>query len=397
MRSQARDDPSVLLGATRETKSTAPCVVIDKVADHRLYWVALNLVLGDNLGPAQRIAESFNPVEEAFRAGPEALQSLGLSEAQAERLSSDEILDEAARDLAFAEKKGIVVLLREDEGYPPLLREIYDPPRVLMCAGRTEVLSRPGVSIVGSRHPSPYGRAVAERLGRDLAVRGLIVTSGLALGIDAAAHWGALRGGRTVAVLGSGLNVPYPKENTKLMEKIVANDGAVVSEFALSALPLGFHFPLRNRIISGLSQALIVVEATRKSGSLISARFALEQNREVMAVPGNISSELSAGANGLIQAGAKLVQGWEDVAAELSPPLRDELLAQAAVRGDVREEPGAEGAKILALLREDGLTDIDDLVERAGCSISELLTILLDLELKGWILQHPGKRYQRRP
>jgi DNA processing protein len=383
--------------ALGETRQAVPRVVLDKVADHRVYWVALNLVLGDCLGPAQRVAARFVPLEEAFRAGPAVLRGLGLSEAQAARLSSAGLLDEAARELERIEKKGIALLLRDDAAYPPYLREIFDPPPVLMCAGRSEVLGRPGVSIVGSRRPSPYGRAVAERLGRDLAERGLIVTSGLALGIDAAAHWGALRGGRTVGVLGSGLDVPYPKENKKLMDKIVDGGGAVVSEYPLGAKPLAFHFPLRNRIISGLSLALVVVEATRKSGSLISARLALEQNREVMAVPGSVSSELSAGTHGLIQAGAKLVQDWTDVAAELPPPLRDELLAQSAGRGEVRPAPDAEGARILALLREDGLTDIDELGERSGRSISELLAALLDLELKGWILQHPGKRFQRRP
>jgi len=367
------------------------------VADHRLYWLALNLVLGDNLGPAQRVAERFVPLEEAFGAGPAALRGLGLSEAQAERLSSASLLDDAARELERVEKKGIALLLREDADYPPYLREIYDPPPLLMCAGRVDALSRPGVSVVGSRRPSPYGRAVAERLGRDLAARGLVVTSGLALGIDAAAHWGALRSGRTAAVLGSGLNVPYPKENAKLMETIVANGGAVVSEYALDAPPLAFHFPLRNRIISGLSRALVVVEAARRSGSLISARLALEQNREVMAVPGNVSSELSAGTNALIQAGAKLVRDWTDVAAELPPPLRDELLASEAGGGEDRPEPGPEAARVLALLREDALADIDELVERTGRSVSEVLTALLDLELKGWVLSHPGKRFQRRP
>jgi DNA processing protein len=357
-------------GAACEKKGAVARVVIDKVADHRVYWVALNLVLGDSLGPAQRIAARFVPLAEAFRAGPSVLRGFGLNEAQAERLSSGKILEEAARELERIEKRDIVLLLRDDPAYPPYLREIY---------------------------ASPYGRAVAERLGRDLAERGLVVVSGLAIGIDAAAHWGALRGGLTTAVLGSGLNVPYPKENKKLMDKIVDSGGAVVTEFPLDAKPLGFHFPLRNRIISGLSMALIVVEATRKSGSLISARFALEQNREVMAVPGNVTSELSAGANLLIQTGAKLVQEWEDVAAELPPPLRDVLLAQAADRGESRSEPSPEGLEILALLREDGLTDIDDLADRSERSISELLTVLLDLELKGWVLQHPGKRFQRRP
>ncbi|MBN2206446.1 MAG: DNA-processing protein DprA [Candidatus Aminicenantes bacterium] len=369
------------------------------MADHRIYWLALNLVLGDNLGPAQRVAERFAPLEEAFRAGTAALRNLGLSAAQAARLSSASTLDQAARDLERAEKKGIALLLREDADYPPDLREIYDPPPLLMCAGRADALSRPGVAVVGSRRPSPYGRAVAERLARDLAGRGLVVTSGLALGIDAAAHWGALRGGRTVAVLGSGLNVPYPKENRKLMETIVAGGGAVVSEFALDAQPLAFHFPLRNRVISGLSRALVVVEAARRSGSLISARLALEQNREVMAVPGNVTSELSAGTNALIQAGAKLVRDWTDVAAELPPPLRDELLAAAAETGggDDRPQPGPESARVLALLREDALAGVDELVERTGCSVSEILTALLDLELKGWVAAHPGQRFQRRP
>lgn len=360
-----------------------------------LYWVALNLVLAEQPSRIKKVFERFTNLPDAFRSPQEELLSIGLDEDEAGELSSPEIFDRAQKEIDRGRKKGYSLLTLEDVEYPAYLREIFDPPGVLYCAGDLEALQGPAVAIVGTRRPSPYGRAVAEKLAEDLASRGVVIVSGLALGIDSIAHWGALKGGRTVAVLGSGLDNIYPRQNRKLFQKIAEN-GAVVSEFPLDAPPFAAHFPRRNRIISGLVQAVIVVEAAAKSGSLITARMALEQNREVMAVPGNVTSDMSKGTNGLIKTGAALVEGWEDVAEELPSPLREKLLGQRT--GETQPLPlmTEQEAEIYRLLKADELTQIDELLDTITCSVSELLALLLNLEIKGLILQSPGKNFQRR-
>ena len=283
----------------------------------------------------------------------------------------------------------------EDAAYPPLLREIYDPPLVLYVSGRPETLAGPAVAIVGARRPTPYGRAVARRLAGDLASRGLVVVSGLARGIDTCAHSGAVEaGGRTVAVLGSGLDEIYPPENRDLAAK-VGETGAVVTELPLGAPPLGFHFPLRNRIISGLATGLVVVEAARQSGSLITARLALEENREVMAVPGNVTSGLSEGTNGLIRSGraARRGLGGRGRGPARPAPRRGPRAAggggagarpygggEGGPRGPARGRGGPRGRPG----RADGPLGL-------GASGT-----LLGLELKGLVVQGPGKNFQRR-
>ncbi|MFC2170252.1 DNA-processing protein DprA [Acidobacteriota bacterium] len=359
------------------------------------YWIALNLVLAENLKAAHKITKRFPNLLGAFNASRKELVALGVEEEIANALTSQEILDQASREIERLRRKKIRIITLEDKDYPSFLREIFDPPCVLYCAGEVAALKEPAVSIVGARQPTPYGRAVAERLALDLASRGIVVVSGLARGIDSIGHWGALKGGKTVAVLGSGLENIYPKENMKLFERII-EDGAVISEFPLESPPLGFHFPLRNRIISGLSHALIVVEAAKKSGSLISARLALEQNREVMAVPGKITSSLSKGTNWLIKNGAKLVEGWEDVAEDLSSPLREQLLSQKGEQIENSPSMNHQEEKIFGLLRPDSEIHIDELVEKSEFSISEMLSILLKLEIKGLISQRPGKYFQRK-
>lgn len=363
--------------------------------DKRKYWVALNLVLSEKLKLAKKVVDRFPLLAEAFQAPKRELFDLGLKEEEVEKISSSRILDQAAREIERLEKKKYSLLTLDDKGYPDALREIFDPPFVLYCAGRVEVLNEPGVSIVGAREHSPYGKAVAEKLAFDLASRGIVIMSGLARGIDSIAHWGALQGGKTIAVLGSGLENIYPRENRSLFQKIMEK-GAVISEFPLDSPPLGSHFPVRNRIISGLCLALVVVEASRKSGSLITAHLALEQNREVMAVPGNVTSELSQGTNWLIKSGAKPVSSWEDVAEELPSPLKERLLSQKEELKVEPQELSAEEKKIFECLQADTLTHIDELVEKTEFSVSELLTLLLHLELKSLILQSPGKYFQRR-
>jgi len=358
-------------------------------------FLALNMALGDRMRWIKKVLTLFPDPLEAFRVPMEDWPAMGVRPSIAARLTEPGLLDRAAEEFDRSVEKGYSLLTLGDVEYPSLLREIFDPPCVLYCLGRADVLGRPMVAVVGSRRPTPYGRGMAERLARDLAGRGIVVASGLALGIDAAAHVGALEGGRTVAVLGSGLDVPYPKSNRKLFDRIAA-DGAVISEFPLGTEPLAIHFPRRNRIISGLAMALVVVEAAEKSGSLISANFALEQGREVCAVPGNATSDLSRGTNGLIKAGAKLAASWEDVAEELPSPFRESLLAQR--KGETAPLPllSAEEASVWGLLSPDTPAHVDELLERTELSISELLTILLGLEMKGAAAEVPGKRYVRR-
>jgi DNA processing protein len=347
-----------------------------------------------NLKSAQKIVHHFPDPAEVFRSSAGALIALGVEREVAAWLASPKILEQARREIELLEKKKYSLLTRDDDDYPGLLREIFDPPCVLYCAGRREVLGEDAVAVIGARRPSAYGRAVSEKLAAELASRGVVVISGMARGIDSQAHWGALKEGKTVAVLGSGLEDIYPPENRKLFSKI-AEKGVVITEYPLDSPPLAFHFPLRNRIISGLSQAVVVVEATRRSGSLITARLALEQNREVMAVPGNITSELSQGTHWLIKAGAKLVESWEDVAEELAPSLKEKLLSQGRGKMEKMPQLDAKEGRIFSALRPDSLIHIDELAENTEFSVSELLAILLSLELKGLIVQSPGKYYQR--
>ncbi len=363
--------------------------------DRRVPWVALNAAVCECPRAARIVLKTFPEVGEVFAAGEEALAALGVRADVARRLAAPGALDAARGELEKLEKKAYSTLTFEDAEYPPLLREIYDPPLVLYVSGRTEALAGPAVSIVGARRPTAYGRAVAHRLAADLASRGLVVVSGFARGIDSCAHTGALESdGRTVAVLGSGLDDIYPPENRPLAAR-VRERGAVVTELPLDAPPLGFHFPLRNRIIAGLGTGLVVVEATRHSGSLITARLALEENREVMAVPGNVTSGLSEGTNGLIRSGARLVGNWEDVAEGLPSPLRDEILARWAEEEPAPALSEAE-AVVLGAVPADAEIHVDELAARTDLSVSELLGTLLGLELKGRIVQNPGKNFQRR-
>ncbi len=363
--------------------------------DRRVPWVALNAAVCEYPRAARIVLKAFPEVDEVFTAGEGALASLGVRADVARRLAAPGALDAARGELEKLEKKAYSILTFEDAGYPPLLREIYDPPLVLYVSGRMEALAGPAVSVVGARRPTAYGRAVARRLAGDLASRGLVVVSGFARGIDSCAHAGALEsGGRTVAVLGSGLDEVYPPENRALAAK-VRESGAVVTEHPLDARPLGFHFPLRNRIIAGLGTGLVVVEASRHSGSLITARLALEENREVMAVPGNVTSGLSDGTNWLIRSGARLVGDWKDVAEGLPAPLRDEVLARQAEEGPAPAVSVSE-ATVLGALPVDAEVHVDALAERTDLSVSELLGTLLGLELKGLVVQNPGKNFQRR-
>jgi DNA processing protein len=290
--------------------------------------------------------------------------------------------------------------------YPERLKEIYDPPPVLWLRGAAHLLSLPSIAVVGTRHPSPYGSAVAEMLSRDLAARGLLIVSGMARGIDTCAHKGALTARvPTVAVWGTGIDVIYPKENKKLAEEILAAGGTIVSEVPMGTFPAPQNFPRRNRIISGLSIGVLVVEASENSGTRVTARCAAEQDRDLYAVPGNVTNKGSWTPNTLIKQGAKLVATWEDVWEDLPSQVRLEL--EAATRVESKPEPAAsllpdpelrkEEAIVLHILRSDESTQIDEILEALETQLtsSEVFTALFELEIAGRVRCLPGKNYVR--
>jgi DNA processing protein len=299
----------------------------------------------------------------------------------------DEIRARAQCALARAERSALAPVCWDAASYPLALRTIVDPPPVLWVRGSLAALNASSVAIVGARAASSYGLSVAERLASDLAAAGLVVVSGMARGVDSAAHRGALSaGGVTVAVLGSGADVIYPPEHAALSRDIAAS-GAVVSELVPGTPPLAPFFPLRNRIISGLSRAVVVIEASEKSGSLITARLALEQGREVLAVPGNVLSGRNRGAHALLRDGAKIVESADDILEELGLPI---LGPQApAGPGAPREDP------VLACLTPGEPSDLDAIAERTGLAPTRLLPRLLELELQGTIVRVGGGRFVR--
>jgi len=292
----------------------------------------------------------------------------------------------AASAIRRAEEHGIAAVPWSDARYPAALTTIVDPPPVLWVRGVVDALSGHAVAIVGSRAGSPYALAVAERLAADLAARGVVIVSGLARGVDSAAHRGALAGGATVAVLGSGVDVLYPPEHAPLARDI-EEEGAVISELVPGTPPKQWLFPLRNRIISGLSRAVVVIEAGEKSGSLITARCALEQGRDVLAVPGNVLSGRNRGAHALLRDGAKIVESADDILEELR------MCAPARPSGSGSAAPPVDA--ILACLTPGEPSDLDALAERTGLSPSRLLPRLFELELQGSVARVGGGRFVR--
>jgi DNA processing protein len=355
---------------------------------------------------ARRLAEHFGGVEQVFHASLTELEAAGLQAVSAQAINNRESLVRAEEELVRAAAAGASIIGLDDPSYPPLLRQIYDPPVALYVRGEASILAQPGIAIVGTRHPTPYGIGMAERLACDLAARGLIIFSGLARGIDSASHRGAVNAkGKTVAVLGTGVDVIYPRENNRLAESILSLGGAIVSEFPLGTFAAPQNFPIRNRIISGLSLGVLVVEAGEYSGTRITARNALEQNRELFAVPGNVTNKNSWGPNTLIKQGAKLTATWEDVFEELPANVKAQLAPQAVeseapAAASLFEQPdnlGPQEKKIFVLLRADEATHIDQLVEKLEpqLSPSEIFSALFELELVGKIKQLPGKNYVR--
>lgn len=289
------------------------------------------------------------------------------------------------------EAQGFEVITILDQNYPHHLKTIHDPPFILYCAGNIDLLAEFCLAIVGSRNASHYGRVTAHKLGEELASYGVIIVSGMARGIDTEAHRGALNTGTTIAVLGSGLNVVYPRENQSLFERIVMK-GLVISEFPLDSPPDPKHFPMRNRIISGLSRGVIVVEARERSGALITADMALEQGRDVMAVPGPVTSKNSMGTNRLIQQGAKLIIDTQDIIYEYPDYEWQPAANSIMVEGVLFAEQDSEEAEILQLIEVDGI-HFDELLQRTNFDHGTLSSLLLKLELKGIVTSTPGNYY----
>jgi DNA processing protein len=310
---------------------------------------------------------------------------------------SAKAVERVGQELERAEVLGVRIVDQADPQYPPLLREIFDPPCALYIKGAEWVADAAQVGIVGTRRPTGYGINCAERIAEDLAGRGLVVTSGLARGIDSAAHRGAARRGATVAVFGCGLDFVYPRENRKLAE-IVEQKGALISEFPLGTPPSPENFPIRNRIIAGMTLGVLVVEAAEYSGSLITARLALENNREVFAVPGAVTSPNSFGPHALIRQGARLVSGWQDVVEELPGPIREKILTPLMPRMRSFPAPELEGVerRVWELLSLETPVSIDVLLDRTGAGATEVYGAILNLETSNWIRQLPGKKYVRR-
>lgn len=381
-----------------------PTAAVSPSSTHVLEWLAVSLTPG--LGPtkAKKLVEHFGSPEAVLRAPLTELEATGIQAISAQSLATGKSAELAREELAKASAADVALISIDDLMYPPRLKQIYDPPPILYVRGDAEVLIKPGVAMVGTRHPTPYGSGMAERLGCDLAAQGLVIVSGMARGVDTASHRGAISAkGKTIAVFGTGVDVIYPKENSRLSEQILACGGALISEFPLGTFAAPQNFPIRNRIISGMSVGVLVIEAAEYSGTRITARCALEQNRDVYAVPGNVTNKNSWGPNTLIKQGAKLVATWEDVWEELPQEVRLTLTPAAPL-----ESPGASSAslfpdgglppherRILALLKADESTHIDELIERleSEMSSSEIFAALFELELTGKIKQMPGKNF----
>jgi len=373
-----------------------------------LDWIALNMTPGVGPRAATRLLERFGSADAVFHARRTELEALRLRPETIESILKREFHERAGTELERVKQLGGDVLILDDGSYPALLREIDDPPPVLYVKGDWQAcFDQPGVGVIGSRMCSTYGENASEMLARDLASRGICIISGLARGIDTAGHRGAIAGqGKTVAVLGTGIDTVYPRENNRLAKDILESGGALVTQFPLGTPPIAENFPYRNRIISGLSLGVLIVEASERSGSLITARLATEQNREVMAVPGNITSGNSFGTNYLIKSGAKLVQQWQDIVAELPseisasilPPRIDETTPETAERqpelfpSDMNEIERS----VWTLLTADGATHIDSLLESSGLSFGDLNSALVALDIRDLIRVLPGKHYARR-
>lgn len=355
------------------------------------YWLALNMVVGVGRTLFHRLVQGLGSPREVFSAPKgELLRIQGVGEKVAGEIKHFDVDSASERELRLAEKEGVRILTLESPEYSPLLKSIYDPPPILYVQGKSlNTISLP-LAVVGTRTPSEYGKLIAERLCLKLASAGFSIISGLARGVDTLAHKAALSAGAdTIAVFGCGLGHTYPPENIKLRQKI-AEQGVILSEFPIFMRPDRNNFPARNRILSGLALGTVVVEAAEKSGALITADFAMEQGREVFAVPGNITSIKSRGTNNLIKAGAKLVDSPESILEELLPAFGESLRAKKESLGP--NLGNDQEIKIFSLLSLEG-RHIDNLIENSNLSPAQVSSTLLQLELRGLVRQLSGKMY----
>lgn len=364
-----------------------------KDMDSLVYWLGLKAVRGVGNHLFLRLLHRFGSPFSVFQATElELMQVDGIHKKVASEIVKFRIPDHIVQDIEHIRKNGCTIVTFSDKAYPALLREIHDPPPFLYVFGTLGSESH-NIAVVGSRNATQYGREVTYRLSADLAARGMTVVSGMARGIDTAAHQGALSTqGKTVAVLGCGLGTVYPVENRDLFHRI-GRHGAVISEFPFLATPEPHHFPIRNRIISGMSLGTVIVEATHRSGSLITARLAGEQGRDVFAVPGSVTSFKSTGTHSLIKQGAKLVEHVHDIMDELSFGA-DALSPSTPLRKQRRPDVSPDEKIVL-----NGLSPypvhIDRLIRQLSMAPGDVSSLLLHLELKGLVTQSPGKRFAR--
>ncbi len=332
-------------GWVRDQADTAAPATAEQEA--RLAWLALTLTPGMGPTRCRRAVRQLGASGRVFTASLTELEGVGMPAEAAQFCFDGRARAAAIEEAARVHEQQASFLTPEDEAYPERLLEIYDPPSVLWVRGDVRLLSRAGIAVEGTRQPTPYGAGMAEMLSRDLARRGMVILSGMARGVDSCAHKGALEaGGATVAVWGTGIDVIYPKENKKLAEQIVAQGGAIVSEFPLGTFPAPQNFPIRNRTLSGMSVGVLVVEGGEYSGTRITARCALDQGRDVYAVPGNATNKNAWGPNTLIKQGAKLTATWEDVWEDLPSQVRMELEATAEAQAGRNESSGEASASL---------------------------------------------------
>ncbi len=364
------------------------------MGDEIFYWLALNFVQGIGSVIFRRLVDRFRSPEAVFRATEkELLKVEGVSRNLILEIQKGPHEKRVRKELALLNEVGGKILTFHDELYPYRLREIYDPPPLLYLRGDLKKEDELAVAVIGSRKTTQYGRWMAEKISQDLSRHGITIVSGMARGIDSIAHWGALSsGGRTIAVLGCGVDVIYPAENRALSRKII-EQGALLSEFPMGTPPESGHFPRRNRIISGLAIGVVIVQAGERSGALITAGYALEQGREVFAVPGNVGTETSRGTNRLIREGAKMVESSDDILEEILPQWKK------AREGSQEEEffldLSEEERKLYSLLGTDPL-HIDTLIRGSQLEPGQVSSLLLNLEMKGLVAQWPGKYFSKK-
>jgi DNA processing protein len=367
-------------------------ILMKEWSDSRLSWLALKMI--PNLGNItyKRLVDRFGDPATVFKAKlNDLLEVDGLTTELSRRILGSAWEGSPQDELMAIERSGIRLITLSDSSYPKDLREIHDPPPLLYLRGNDIPSDRTMVAVVGSRNPSHYGLKVTEEICQALAQRNISVVSGMAKGIDSAAHRGCLRGrGFTIAVLGSGMDIIYPASNTNLFDQIVEN-GTVLTEFPLGSPPEAWNFPTRNRIISGLSRGVVVVEASKRSGSLITASLALDQGREVLAVPGSIESFKSTGTHLLIKQGAKLVENADDIVQELG--LNDHYPEQALMDTKRALPFMEEDEKSIYELLSDYPLHIDHIIQQSKMDSAKVASLLTRLELKGIIVQLPGKMF----